>query len=190
MPRLTLAPSGPLLGPDGQPFDGAAVDASLIDVAHLAAHVVSYTLPQGDQVKVLVQYSCHCWTSAHDPAHHAGQVQIMDGPRARVLDAARLEASVALSQLIASLDRHRIYVTASDRNYGVYNAAFVAEDGMAYTAFFILHPQKGRYDGIRHALALFVESAYHTVQPQVGSKTSLTAVLSAALRGEKVKYRR
>jgi hypothetical protein len=61
---------------------------------------------------------------------------------------------------------------------------------MAYTAFLILRQQKGRYDGIRHSLTLFVESAYHTVQPQVGSKTSLTAVLSAALRGDKVKYRR
>jgi hypothetical protein len=190
MQRLTLHPDGPLLGPDGQPFQGQQVDARLIDVAHLAAHVVSYALPQGDVVKVLVQYSCHCWTSAHDPVQHAGQVQIMDGTRARVQDPVRLQASVALSQLIASLDRHRIYVTASDRNYGVYNAAFVTEDGTAYTAFFVLRPQKGRFDGIRHSLGLFVESAYHAQQPQVGSKTSLTAVLAAALKGDKVKYRR
>lgn len=86
MSRLTLSPGGPLLGPDGQPFEGLNADATQIDVPHLAAHVVRYTLPKGDVVKVLVQYSCHCWTSAHDPVHHAGMVQIMDGPRARVQD--------------------------------------------------------------------------------------------------------
>lgn len=190
MPRLTLSPGGPLLGPDGQPFNGGQVDATQIDVPHLAAHVVAYTLPKGDVVKVLVRYSCHCWTTAHDPALHAGMVQIMDGPRARVPDTARLQASVALAQLIASLDHHRIYVTASDRNYGAYNAAFVTPDGLAYTAFFVVRPNKGRFNGIRHALGLFVESAYHAAQPQAGSKTSMAAVLAAALQGSKVRYRR
>lgn len=43
MQRLTLHPDGPLLGPDGQPFQGQQVDARLIDVAHLAAHVARDT---------------------------------------------------------------------------------------------------------------------------------------------------
>ena len=47
MPRLTLSPGGPLLGPDGQPFEGPHADATKIDVPHLAAHVVRYTLPKG-----------------------------------------------------------------------------------------------------------------------------------------------
>ncbi len=188
--RHTITQDGQILHPNGQPFDGDQIDAGLIGLPHLAAHVVSYALPRGDEVKVLVQYSCHCWTSAHDPDHHAGQVRIMDGIRARVHDPARLLASVALSGLIRNIDQHRIYVTASDRNYGVYNAAFVAEDGMAYTAFFVVRPKKGKFDGIRHHLAMFVESAYHTAQPQMGSKTSLTAVLAAAMKGDKVKYRR
>lgn len=114
----------------------------------------------------------------------------MDGPRARVLDLARIEATKELADLIRGLDRHRIYVTAAERNYGAYNAGIVAEDGLAYTVYFTLRPDKGRHDGIRHSLRLTVESAYHSAQPEAGSKTSLTAVISAALRGEKVKYRR
>jgi hypothetical protein len=34
MPRLTLSPGGPLLGPDGQPFEGPHADATQIDVPH------------------------------------------------------------------------------------------------------------------------------------------------------------
>lgn len=187
---FTLSPTGQVLGADGQPCTASQVDASQIDVPHLAPHVERWTLPQGDAPGVLIRYSCHCWTSRYDPAFHAGELRIMDVTRPRVRDLARLDASRDLPQFMRQLDQHRIYVTASERNYGVYNMALTAPDGLAYTAFFLLRPQKGRFNGQRHRLVLTVESAYHTVQPQKGSKTSLSAVLAAGLRGRVVKYRR
>jgi hypothetical protein len=48
----------------------------------------------------------------------------------------------------------------------------------------------GRFDGVRHTPVLSVESAYRIAQPQKGMKTSLPAILAAALRGETVRYRR
>ena len=139
---------------------------------------------------MLIRYSCHCWTNSYDPAFHIAELRIMDGKRPRVRDLARLDASRDLPQFMRQLDRHRIYVTASERNYGVYNMAFTAPDGLAYTAFFLVRPQAGRFDRQRHKLVLTVESAYHTVQPQRGTKTSITAVLAAALQGKTVKFRR
>lgn len=190
MKPYTLTLAGTLIQADGSPFPHDAVDAGDINVAHLKPHVETWTLPKGEPVKVLIGYSCHCWTSQHDPAYHRGELRIMDGIRARVCDMVRLEASTELPGLIRSLDRHRIYVTASERNYGAYNTAFVAPDGLAYTAYFIIRQDKGRFDGVRHKLRLTVESAYHTVQPQQGSKVSLRAALSAGLHGRMVKYRR
>lgn len=190
MRPYTLSPGGVILCADGSDCDEGAVEANDIDVEHLRPHVQRWTLNGDESVGVLIRYSCHCWTSQHDAAQHAGEMKIMDGVRARVCDQARFEASHDLPTLMQSLDQHRIYVTASERNYGVYNTAFVGADGMAYTAFFMIRPGKGRFEKARHSLILTVESAYHTVQPQKGSKTSLTAVISNALQGKTVKYRR
>ena len=189
LPRYMVTPQGLILKPDGSLFDGPTIDSSLLDVQHLASHVETYALAREDRINVLVTYSCHCWTCAHDPVVHGGQTLIMDGQRARVHDAVRHQASFGLADLIREIDQHRIYVTASERNFGVYNAVFVA-GGTAYTAYFVMRPDKGRFNGVRHKLQLFVESAYHAAQPEQGSKTSLTAVIAAALRGDKVKYRR
>lgn len=166
------------------------VDADQIDVPHLGPHVERWTLPKGDSVGVLISYSCHCWTSALDPAHPPGLMQIMDGPRPRVIDPARFEASQTLPDLIRALDEHRIYVTSSERNYAVYNMTFTAEDGLSYTAFFTVRPRKGKFNGTRHHLVLFVESAYHIVQPQKGTKTKLPAILAQGLMGKMIRPRR
>jgi hypothetical protein len=62
------------------------------------------------------------------------------------------------------------------------------DDGTAYTAFFTLRPQKGRFDGIRHKLRLYVESAHHRPQPENGQKVKIAVVIGQALMGKKVKY--
>ncbi|PTX41566.1 hypothetical protein [Allosediminivita pacifica] len=166
------------------------VDAEQIEVQHLVPHVERWTLPKGESIGMLISYSCHCWSSSLDPIHPDDLLRIMDGTRPRVVDMARLEASHYLPDLMRGLDQHRVYVTASERNYAVYNMSFIADDGLCYTAFFKVRPKKGRYNGARHHLELFVESAYHTVQPQKGTKTKLAAVLSEGLKGRMVKYRR
>lgn len=190
MKPFVMTPAGAITHSDGTPCLLEEIVATEISVPHLEAHVASWTLPKGEVINVLISYSCHCWTSQHDPDHHGSEQRIMDGVRARVCDSSRFEASAGLPELIKSLDKHRIYVTGSERNYGAYNMSFMAADGLAYTAFFIIRPRRGRFNGIRHRLQLTVESAYHTVQPQVGSKTSLQAALSAGLQGKMVKYRR
>jgi PhoPQ-activated pathogenicity-related protein len=70
----------------------------------------------------------------------------MDGLRARIFDSARFQASKELPELISSMQRFRIYVTSSERNYGVYNMRFTASDGLSYTAFFMVRKKKGRFD--------------------------------------------
>lgn len=190
MKPFILSPAGLIIKADGSEYTEPTIMATEIAVSHLTPHVQRWTLPKGDECGVLVRYSCHCWTSQHDPIYHMAEIQIMDGTRARVCDQARFQASQDLPALMKTLDQHRIYVTASERNYGVYNAAFVAADGLAYTAFFMIRNGKGRFEGARHSLILTVESAYHTVQPQKGTKTSLIAVISNALQGKTVRYRR
>tara|TARA_B100000614_G_C14547071_1_gene492489 strand:+ start:336 stop:917 length:582 start_codon:yes stop_codon:yes gene_type:complete len=187
-----LSPSGELLNQDGSlcvDIGLAQLDAEQIEVQHLAPHVERWALPKGDSVGVLISYSCHCWTTKLDAAHPDDLLRILDGTRPRVLDITRLEASHSLPELMCSLDQHRIYVTASERNYAVYNMSFIAEDGLCYTSFFKVRQKKGRFNGVRHHLEMFVESAYHTVQPQKGTKTKLAAILSEGLQGRMVKYR-
>lgn len=188
-----LSTAGELLTRKGAPCSDMGltqVTAEEIEVPHLSPHVARWTLPKGDNVGVLISYSCHCWTTTLDIAHPDDLIRIMDGTRARVIDIARLEASHGLPELMQSLDQHRIYVTAAERNYAVYNMSFIADDGLCYTAFFKVRQRKGRFDGARHHLEIFVESAYHTVQPQKGMKTKLVAILSEGLQGRMVKYRR
>jgi len=190
MTRHNMTAGGMILLPDGRPFPGARINSDMIHLPHLSPHVEIWTLPNGEAVKVLVAYSCHCWTAAHDPGAHHGQVQILDGRWPRAHDADRFHASIALPAFIRSLNQHRVYVTASERNYGAYNASLVGADGLGYTAYFTVRQDRGRFDGIRHLLRMTGESAYHAAQLQKGSKTSLTAILSASLLGRTVKYRR
>ncbi len=114
-------------------------------------------------------------------------MQIMDGIRPRAFCPDRYGASAALGGLLANLPRNRLYLTPSDRNYGIYNATTILPDGTAYTAFFTLKPRKGRFDGIRHKLRLFVESAHYRPQPEDGQKVNVAAIIGQALQGKRVK---
>lgn len=165
------------------------VEATAVAVAHLAPHVETFALDATDSVRILIAYSCHCWTCAFDPVAHASQTMFIDGTRHRAFDPVRHDASVHLGDLLRALPENRLYVTPSDRNYGVYNATLPDESGAFYTAFFTLTPRSGRFNGTRHQLTLYVESAYARSQPE-GMKTSFRAAVAKAREGKTVKYRR
>ncbi|WP_406721448.1 hypothetical protein RPE78_05550 [Thioclava litoralis] len=188
MTRHLVAADGTLTDTSGAAITPQVIDSTRLHVAHLAPHILTVDLPKGDRVNILVEYSCHCWTRTFDTAEHAGQIQIMDGIRPRVFCPHRFAASKDLAELLGILPQNRLYLTPSDRNYGTYNATMMLDDGTAYTAFFTLRPHKGRFDGIRHKLRLFVESAHHRPQPENGQKVKIAVVIGQALKGKKVKY--
>jgi hypothetical protein len=188
MTRHLVAADGTLTDTNGANVVAEVIDSPQLSVAHLVPHILTVNLPKGDRVNILVEYSCHCWTRTFDTAEHAGQMQIMDGTRPRAFCPHRFAASVDLAGLLGTLPQNRLYLTQSDRNFGTYNATMMLGDGTAYTAFFTLRPHKGRFDGIRHKLRLFVESAHHRPQPESGQKVKIAVVVSQALKGKKVKY--
>ena len=188
MTRYTVAADGTITDASGTLITCAEIPDTSLHVPHLAPHILTLTLPKGDQVNILVVYSSHCWTRTYDPAIHAGQMRIMDATRPRAFCPDRYAASVALGDLLENLPNNRLYLTRSDRNYGTYNATTILDDGTAYTAFFTLKPHKGRFDGIHHKLRLYVESAHHRPQPEDGQKVKVAAIISKALKGETVKY--
>lgn len=175
---------------DGRPCSLNQIDAADVSVPHLESHVEIFTIDATDSVKILIEYSCHCWSRNFDPIADEGQIQFLDNKRPRVFDPERYKASTELNLLLKELPTHRIFVTKSDRNYGCYNAQLTDANGFFYTAYFTLRRDKGRFNGIRHSLRLFVESAYAKGQPEAGHKTSFKAVVGKARKGQMVKYRR
>jgi len=188
--RFTVAADGSLSDNGAAIVAPAQIEHSRLQVEHLAPHILTITLPKGERVNILVVYSCHCWSEGFQDTKHDGQMKIIDGTRSRAFCPDRFIASKNLRELLEGLPRNKIYLTRSDRNYGTYNATKIFEDGTAYTAFFTLKAQKGRFDGIRHKLRLFVESAYSCPQPEVGQTVKAAVMVGQALKGTKVKYYR
>jgi hypothetical protein len=112
-------------------------------------------------------------------------MQIMDGNRPRVFNVKRFNESKTLSTFLNELPMHRLYWTASDRNFGLYNATKIV-NGTAYTVFFTLKKERGKLNGIRHSLVMRVESAYHANQPSKGKKVTAAAAIMATLQGKKI----
>jgi len=190
MKPFSVTGTGLVLRADGTRHEAAEVLAGDVAVGHLEPHVETFALDAADSVKILLRYSCHCWTCGYDDVLHAGQTRFIDGPRHRVFDPIRHSASLNLSALMIDLPFHRIYVTRSDRNYGVYNATLADANGHHYTAYFTLRPRKGNFNGVRHRFLLTVESAYARPQQEPGTKTSFRAIVGKARSGGMVKYRR
>jgi hypothetical protein len=190
MTRYSVSDTGILTDETGAVVSRANILDTRLHVPHLAPHILTLTLPKGDTVNIVVYYSSHCWTRTYDTEEHAGHMKIMDASRPRAFCPDRYAASIVLPDLLANLSQNKLYLTPSDRNYGTYNATAILEDGTAYTAFFTLKSKKGRFDGIRHKLRLYVESAHHRPQPENGQKVSIAVIVSKALKGEKVKYSR
>ena len=159
-------------------------------VPHLGSHVAAYALPKGDIIKVRVIYSSHCWSRAYD-AGHEGRIRFMDGIRPRGFCEERYRLSLHLRELIAGLPANKIYMTSAERNFGTYSATKILADNTAYTAFFSLRGDKGRFDGVRHRLTMYIESAYCRPQPDArGQKTGLPALINAALSGKALSFKR
>jgi hypothetical protein len=190
MKPFSVTGTGLVLRADGALHEGAEVSAGDVAAGHLQPHVETFALDADESVKILILYSCHCWTCRYDEGLHAGQMRFMDGVRARAFDLVRHDASIHLSGLMRNLPQNRIYVTRSERNYGVYSATLADADGHRYTAYFKLRPEKGRFNGVRYKLLLVVESAYGQVQPEAGMKTNFRAIVAKAREGKMVKYRR
>ncbi len=188
MRRYQITRQGLFRADNGEKFVIGAISDREVYVGHLQPHILTITLPAGEQCKIIVFYSSHCWTRKFDPQTHAGHMKIMDGRQARVFCPDRFEASKALPGLLANLTENRVYLTRTDRNYGSYRVSEIRDDGRAYTAYFTVRRDKGRFNGIRHKLRLFVESAYNRDQPEPGQNVKITTIVSKALRGEKVKY--
>ena len=183
-----VSSSGLLTNTMGQNVSLDEVSDKLLYVPHLSPHVLTFGLPKGERVNIVVYYSSHCWTRIYEDTSHNDNMRIMDGTRPRSFCPLRFKASVALPKLLENLPNNRLYLTRSDRNYGTYNTTITLEDGTSYTAYFTLKRKKGRFNGIRHKLVLFVESAYHKPQPEIGQKVKAATIISKALKGEKMKY--
>ena len=192
--RYRLSPDGRILHhPGGDPCDAPSVDADDVLVPHLSPRAMTLTLPGGEGANVLVRYSCHCWTGRERGVPGPGPA-IMDGIRARILDMDRLRESPGLPDLIRSLDRLRVGVMSTERNYGAYDGRDV-RDGLAYMVFFSIRRQKGHGPGevARHArrgLAPTAGSAYRKPPTERVAGTSPAAALPGGLRGRTVRYRR
>lgn len=195
MPRYTMDDKGQFLDSDGKPVICESVEADRLQVSHLLPHIIVINLPDGRDVKILIEFSCHCWTVSHADCPIGGQPKIMDGIRARAFNYDRYQASLQLGNLFQNLLRNKIYLTPSDRNFAMYNARFVVK-GSAYFAFFTAENRKGRHfddkfpNGIRHAMRIYVESAYMHEQPSKGTVVKGAALIGKTLKGEKIKYRR
>lgn len=158
---------------------------------HLRPHVESFTLKDGEVVKVRFSYSSHCWTCKADEATDEWRgLTVWDHKRPRCYEPGRHLASFDLPDLMRGLSDNRIYVTPTDRNYGCYNATLKDGNGFSYTAYFTIRKGKGKLDGVRHQFRLYVESAYPKLQPEKGSKTNFAAIIGKARVNKTVKYRR
>lgn len=191
-----------LLQPDGKVFDVATdlevgapalILHKMIDVPHLAPHVMTVTMPKGDLVKIRVAYSCHCFTEGHDlETPQDDQVVIMDGLRPRVFDQRRYDLSRTLPTLIAGLSDHKVYMLPPmprrEPNFTAFDAQVELEDGLVYRMFFVLRGKSGREGKVRYRLELFVESAYPTTKEFKGMRIKFVTLVDATLRGKTIKY--
>ena len=169
--------------------DGVA--DNLIHVPHLAPHVIQIAMPRGENIKIKIIYSSHCWSEEYKQEEHIlkkPSILVFDNAKRRIFNKDRFEKSKILPEFLAQLPSHKLYLTPSDRNYGVYNASKIVDD-CVYTAFFTLKKNKGRLNRIRHSLLMRVESAYVIPQPSKGMKTKISVAIDKALKGEKLKYR-
>jgi hypothetical protein len=171
--------------------DLLCVSVEDVTVSHLGSYVEMFELAGGESIKIRVIYSSHCWSKAFDAETDQDTVRFMDGNRARAFCPDRFELSLDLRRLIERLPRNRIYMTAAERNFGTYCATEMLEDGRSYTAFFTIRRGSGRFDGIRHKLTMHIESAYLRPQPDpIGQKAGFTALISAALNGKSLSFKR
>ena len=165
------------------------LDAHLVLVDHLVPHVISFTMPKGDQIRVVVRYSCHCWSETYEESMHAGQCIFADGAKPRVFNIDRYNRSLALGSLISGAQDHVCMMTPAKRNFMAYNASIKLADGSFYKTFFTIKKERGSVDNIRHSLSIFVESAYCTDAPDEGMNVRFNAIINSVLTDKPLRYK-
>ena len=111
---------------------------------------------------------------------------IKDGKNSRVFCNDRFNWSTNLNNLFTNLENNRFFLSNAERNYGTYSVQ-VNNNKNLYTAFFRLKNEKGKFNGIRYQLVLFVESAYFREKPKKVQNVKIATIVSKALEGEMVK---
>jgi len=164
---------------------------------HLTQHVVSYNMPKGDVVKVKVTYSCHCYTHGYDevkyPEESLDNSIVINDSRMRIFDKERYDASLNIPRIISNLQRYKVYITKPklrlDRNYTTFDSCVKSPNGDHYRLFFTLKRNKGRFDGVRFNLEMYVESAYFSGNQINGMEYNFTSLLNNTLLGKEVTYK-
>lgn len=171
----------------------AEIADQLIKVPHLAPYVMTITLPRGEQAKIRVAFSCHCFSEKFDPALHRGkQILIRDGKWKRVFDQRRYDLSLYLPTLIGGLPGKSVYMQPrrdrGDHNYLSAETLIDLDDGETYQVFFVLRKKRGREGKVRYQVELFVESAYPTTRPIQGMKVKFLTLVGNTLAGKEIPY--
>lgn len=164
----------------------ASVQDHQVSVPHLAPQILTVQLAQGDRVNIIVKFSCHCWTKRYDEALHRGQMRIMDHKHPRVFDPGRYADSLHLPTFVQGMMGHKCMLTASERNYMSFDATIAGAGSGVYRVYFDMRQDKGRWNGIRHKLQMYVESAYIKHDSEEGTATSFQNIVAAALQGKKI----
>lgn len=153
---------------------------------HLAPLTLSVPVKSGQTVRivsVVVHFSCHCFTEAHDPGLHTPDLIYRHRGEVRAFQVDRYELSKKLPAIIESLPTRKVFFT-KETNYLVVES--IDQDGrrVSYTVFFDLK----RARGIGYDLAMTVESAYvKDVLPKHLDKISFRILAAKTLAGQKVR---
>ena len=184
--KYKLIKDGNIIGSNNQIYNGKEINNTNISIDHLRDHIITIQLPKGQIIKIKVKYSCHCWTRKFDEHKDEDQIKIMDGKNSRVFCNDRFNWSTNLNNLFTNLENNRFFLSNAERNYGTYSVQ-VNNNKNLYTAFFRLKNEKGKFNGIRYQLVLFVESAYFREKPKKVQNVKIATIVSKALEGEMVK---
>lgn len=187
-PAYTINNMGQISDRTGTIINFSRIDDTEIEVPHLTPFIFTETLPNGQTVKILVSFASHCWTESYDAVKHAGQTIIMDHKWERAFDAQRFALSAGLPAMVQGLQGHNCYLTPEKRNYMAIDGRVSLPNGQNYRVVFKMKFNRGKYDGVRFRLEMFVESAYPTSDPPAGRSVGFSTIVAKALKGEIVKY--
>jgi len=184
--RVYLQSDGTYHDENGNKISSTTVDADDVNVQHLEPYVFRFQMKHSD-VGIRVVFSCHCWSETFDSLVHGPNcIIVRDGNKERVFCQNRYNHSPLIHGLIENMSDYKVYITTSERNYGLYNIDLSIGMDSYYTVFFTLKKDKGKYNGKRHSLSLYVESAYYRGLDCKLRGTKALAIVDATLTGKKI----
>ncbi len=166
-------------------------EGKAVSLGHLEpSDLVCATDARPDGLRILVIYSCHCFTETYDEKQH-GDRQIVkdDRGRERAFCPMRYALSAELPALVAGLPGAHVYQTP-EANY----VRIKLEGGADYRMFFNLRRATKDNEEAGYDLRLFVESAYRpeagALEPAKMQKVRFRVLADKVAKGEKVKFHR